>query len=248
MVQQAQEQQAAQNQTFLRQNLSAMAVKVGEMQAQLMRLDALGARLVSMSGLKLPDFHFDQVPGRGGALPPGVAQKNLSMDDLNSQLDTLSRRLESRGDTLGVLESQLFDANVKSKLMPTITPVDSAFNGSGFGLRIDPITGMQAMHEGIDFIADVGTPIHAAARGVVTYAEYHHQYGYMVEIDHGNDFTTRYAHTSKMYVKVGDFVQRGQKIAQVGDTGRTTGPHLHFEVRYKGVAQNPSRFLQASAR
>jgi murein DD-endopeptidase MepM/ murein hydrolase activator NlpD len=248
MMQQAQEQQAAQSQTFLRQNLNAMAVKVGEMQAQLMRLDALGARLVSMSGLKLPDFHFDQIPGRGGALPEGVAQKNLSMDDLNSQLDTLSRRLESRGDTLGVLESQLFDANVKSKLMPTITPVDSAFNGSGFGWRIDPITGMQAMHEGIDFIADVGTPIHAAASGVVIFAEYHHQYGYMVEIDHGNAFTTRYAHTSKMYVKVGDFVQRGQKIAVVGDTGRTTGPHLHFEVRYKGVAQNPTRFLQAAAR
>jgi murein DD-endopeptidase MepM/ murein hydrolase activator NlpD len=247
LVAQAQEQQAAQSQTFLQQNLNAMAVKVGDMQAQLMRLDALGERLVSMSGMKLPDFHFNDVPGRGGALPPGAVQKNLSMDDLNGELDRLSGRLENRGDTLGVLESQLFDANVKSKLMPTVSPVGSAYNGSGFGLRIDPITGMQAMHEGIDFIADVGTPIHAAASGVVIYAEFHHQYGNMVEIDHGNDFTTRYAHTSKMLVKVGDFVQRGAKIAEVGDTGRTTGPHLHFEVRYKGVAQNPARFLQASA-
>ncbi|HXC39909.1 MAG TPA: M23 family metallopeptidase, partial [Burkholderiales bacterium] len=194
LVMAAQEQQAQKSETFLRQNLNAMAVKLGEMQAQLMRLDALGERLVSMSGMKLPEFRFSEVPGRGGALPSGVASKPLSMDDLNSQLDSLSRRMESRNDTLSILESQLFDAKVKSKLMPTITPVEAAWNASSFGWRIDPITGMQAMHEGVDFIAEVGTPIFAAASGIVTFAGWHHQYGNVVEIDHGNDFMTRYAH------------------------------------------------------
>ena len=132
--------------------------------------------------------------------------------------------------------------------MPTITPIEATWNASSFGWRIDPISGQNALHEGIDFIADVGTPIFAAAGGMVVLAGRHHQYGNMVEIDHGNDFITRYAHASKLFANVGEIVRRGRKIAEVGSTGRSTGPHLHFEVRYKGVAQNPSRFLQASVR
>jgi murein DD-endopeptidase MepM/ murein hydrolase activator NlpD len=124
--------------------------------------------------------------------------------------------------------------------------VEASWSASSFGWRIDPITGMQAMHEGVDFIADSRTPIVAAAGGIVTAAEFHHQYGNLIEIDHGNDFTTRYAHASRLLVKAGDVVQRGRRIAEVGATGRATGPHLHFEVRYKGVAQNPTRFLQAA--
>jgi murein DD-endopeptidase MepM/ murein hydrolase activator NlpD len=131
--------------------------------------------------------------------------------------------------------------------MPTIPPVDVRWNASSFGWRLDPFTGQNAMHEGIDFLSETGTPIHAAAGGLVVAAEYHHQYGWMLDIDHGNDFTTRYAHTSKLLVKAGDVVRRGQTVAEVGSTGRSTGAHLHFEVRYKGVAQNPNRFLQAAA-
>lgn len=246
LVMAAQEQRARQTETFLRQNLNAMAVKLGEMQAQLMRLDALGERLVALSGLKASEFRFNEVPGRGGATPAGSQTKNMSLEEFNEQLDQVMRRMENRTDTLGIMESQLFDAKVKRKLMPTIPPVETSWSASSFGWRIDPITGMQAMHEGVDFMADTGTPIFAAAGGIVVAAEYHHQYGNMVEIDHGNDFITRYAHASRTMVKVGDVVQRGRKIAEVGSTGRTTGPHLHFEVRYKGVAQNPARFLQAS--
>ena len=113
----------------------------------------------------------------------------------------------------------------------------------GFGNRIDPITGQQAQHEGIDFIAQPGTPVVAAAGGVVLAAEWHHQYGNMIEIDHGGDIVTRYAHASVTHVKPGEIVKRGQKIAEVGSTGRSTGPHLHFEVRFQGIAQNPARFL-----
>jgi murein DD-endopeptidase MepM/ murein hydrolase activator NlpD len=124
-------------------------------------------------------------------------------------------------------------------------PVDSGWSVSSFGWRIDPFTGQNAMHEGIDFIAGIGAPVFAAAAGVVIAAEHHSQYGKMVEIDHGNDFITRYAHASKLLVKRGELVQRGRKIAEVGSTGRSTGPHLHFEVRYRGVAQNPAKFLRA---
>ena len=242
----AQEQESRRTETFLRENLNAMAVKLGQMQAQLMRLDALGERLSALAGFKPSEFRFSEVPGRGGALSTSVPPQNLSLPEFTQQLDQVSRHMENRTDYLGILESQLFDAKVKKKLMPTIPPVDTTWSASSFGWRIDPITGMQAMHEGVDFMADTGTPIFAAAGGIVVAAEYHHQYGNMVEIDHGNDFITRYAHTSRTMVKVGDVVQRGRKIAEVGSTGRTTGPHLHFEVRYKGVAQNPTRFLQAS--
>ena len=242
----AQAQESRRQETFLRENLNAMAVKLGEMQAQMMRLDALGERLVALAGFKPSEFRFGETPGRGGALSSSIPSMDLSVPDFTRQLEQVARQMENRSDYLGILESQLFDAKVRKKLMPTIPPVEASWSASSFGWRIDPITGMQALHEGVDFIADTGTPIFAAAGGLVTAAEFHHQYGQMVEIDHGNDFTTRYAHASKLFVKAGDVVQRGRKLAEVGSSGRVTGPHLHFEVRYKGVAQNPARFLQAA--
>lgn len=248
LVLSSQQDQARRAEDFLRGNLNAMAVKLGQMQAQLMRLDALGERLSGLAGLKAQEFRFGEVPGRGGAVSTLSPPHDLSLDEFSQQLDALSKQMENRTDYLGIVESTLFDARVKRKLMPTITPIDASWNASSFGWRIDPITGQHALHEGIDFIADVGTPIFAAAGGVVVVAEFHSQYGQMIEIDHGNNFVTRYAHASKLLVKVGEVVRRGRKIAEVGSTGRSTGPHLHFEVRNKGLAQNPARFLQASIR
>jgi murein DD-endopeptidase MepM/ murein hydrolase activator NlpD len=238
--------QSEQSDSFLRENLDAMAVKLGQMQAQLVRLDALGERVSSLAGLRPGEFRFSESPGRGGAPSSSVPPRNLSMVDLSRQVEALSRRLENRTDDLGIMETTLFDARVKKKLLPTVTPVDAGWSASSFGWRIDPFTGQNAMHEGVDFIADVGTPVFAAAGGVVVFGAHHHQYGNMVEIDHGNGFITRYAHASKLTVKPGDVVQRGRKIAEVGSSGRSTGPHLHFEVRYRGTAQNPARFLRAS--
>lgn len=243
-----QEREARKAESFLRENLNAMAVKLGEMQAQMMRLDALGERVSSLAGLKASEFRFNENPGRGGAVSTSMPPQNISMADFGRQLELLSRQLENRTDSLGILETTLFDVRVKRRLLPTVTPVDASWNASSFGWRLDPFTGQNAMHEGVDFIADQGTPIFAAAGGVVLTAETHNQYGKMIEIDHGNDFVTRYAHASKLLVKPGDVVQRGRKVAEVGSTGRSTGPHLHFEVRYRGVAQNPARFLQASAK
>ena len=134
---------------------------------------------------------------------------------------------------MNVVETALMSNKLKTKLLPTTQPVNVSYNASSFGWRLDPFTGRQAFHEGIDFAATIGTPIIAAAGGVVIAAEYHHDFGNMVEVDHGNDIVTRYAHASRLLVKVGDIVRRGQHIADVGSTGRSTGPHLHFEVRVK---------------
>jgi murein DD-endopeptidase MepM/ murein hydrolase activator NlpD len=236
------EQETQKTQEFLRENLNAMAVRLGQMQAQLMRLDSLGERLGQLTGIKPQETKPVDKPGQGGPLVQPA--QPLSPAELQRQLDILSRQLESRSDYLGLLENELMDERVKKNLLPTSLPVAAQWNASGFGWRIDPFTGQQAMHEGVDFIADPGTDIVAAAGGIVTVAEYHPQYGNMVEIDHGNDLTTRYAHASRLFVKPGAIVKRGQKIAALGSTGRSTGPHLHFEVRYKGIAQNPNRFLQ----
>ena len=232
---------------FVQQNLNAMAVRVGEMQAQLTRLDALGERLSTLTGIKPQEFRFGEIPGIGGAQATSMPAYDLSMKEFSDRLSQLSRQMENRTDMLGVLEAQLFDQAVKKKLTPTILPVSGAsYNASSFGMRIDPFTGQQAMHEGIDFLAETGTPVVAAAGGVVVFAGYHPQYGQVLELDHGNDLITRYAHCSRLFVKQGDVVKRGRKIAEVGSTGRSTGAHLHFEVRFRGAAQNPARFLFAS--
>ncbi len=243
----AQEQQAQKAKEFMRENLNAMAVRLGQMQAQLIRLDALGERLSALAGIKPQEFRMSEPPGLGGALPASIPAQDLSMNDLTGQLDALSKHMETRYDYLGILENRLFDARVRKKLMPTVKPVDVDWNASSFGWRIDPFTGQRAMHEGIDFLVDTGTPIHAAAAGIVVVAYFHPQYGNMIDIDHGNGFISRYAHASKLLVKVGDLVQRGAVIALSGSTGRSTGPHVHFEVRLNGVAQNPNRFLKVSA-
>jgi murein DD-endopeptidase MepM/ murein hydrolase activator NlpD len=231
---------------FMQQNLNAMAVKIGEMQAQLSRLDALGERLAALAGFKPQEFRFSESPGLGGAQSTSLPPQNLTLTQFNEQVALLARQMENRTDQLGVLEAQLFEQAVKKKAMPTMMPVGAPFNASGFGMRIDPFTGQQAMHEGIDFITDSGTPVVAAAGGVVQFAGFHPQYGNMIDIDHGNDLVTRYAHLSKVLVKDGDVLQRGRRIADSGNTGRSTGPHLHFEVRFRGAPQNPSKFLLAA--
>ena len=247
LVLSANEAEAERGRTFVQQNLNAMAVKLGEMQAQLTRLDALGERLSSLAGFQPKEFRFSEAPGLGGAAPTLMPPQNLSLAEFSDKLSNLARNVETRNDMMGVLEAQLFEQAVKKKMLPTMMPVKAPYNASAYGRRVDPFTGQWAMHEGIDFLADAGSPIAAAAAGVIVFAGFHPQYGYMVDIDHGNDLVTRYAHASKLFVKEGDVVQRGHKIGEVGSTGRSTGPHLHFEVRYRGAAQNPSKFLVSNS-
>jgi murein DD-endopeptidase MepM/ murein hydrolase activator NlpD len=213
----------------------------------LLRLDTLGARLAKMTGMKPQEFSFEQLPGQGGPYIPAPTQADVSLDSMDVQLNSLTSLVSDRSDKLVALETLLMQDSLTKKMLPSLAPATDAWYSSNYGWRIDPFTGKNAMHEGVDFMVPEGTPVYASAGGVVVYADYHPQYGNMVEIDHGKDIVTRYAHTSKMLVKVGQMVRRGQQIARSGSTGRSTGPHLHFEVRYKSMAQNPVRFIQRSA-
>jgi murein DD-endopeptidase MepM/ murein hydrolase activator NlpD len=239
----AQQEQHEKSQSYLRENLNAMAVKLGEMQAQLVRLDTLGERLAKLAGFKPQDLVFGELPGRGGAVS-SLPSQDLSLGDFTRQLDSLTRQLDDRGDKLGILESLFTLDSARKKLIPTMLPVEGGWYSSNYGWRIDPFTGQRAFHEGIDVMAEQGTTIRAAAGGVVVYSDFHPQYGNMIEIDHGNDLISRYAHASRRTVKVGEVVLRGAKIAEVGRTGRATGTHLHFEVRRGGAPVNPLQFLR----
>ena len=225
-----------------RDNVSALARKLGEVQAQLLRLDAVGERVGKAAGIRPEEFRFAQSAGRGGALESG---DKMTLRDLDLALKQLSHSVEQRADYLSVIEAELRAQQVRQALLPHSAPVADGFIGSGFGWRSDPFSGEMSHHSGIDFAAPPGTPIHAAAGGVVVMAEYHPVWGNVVEVDHGNALLTRYAHASRLHVAPGDIVKRGQKLAEVGSTGRSTGPHLHFEVHHRGVAQNPARFLFA---
>jgi len=233
-------------QSYVHSSLDAMAARVGQMQAQMQRLDALGARLAKLTGMKPEEFKFDQMPAQGGPLIALSAQE-MSVNSLEQQLNRLTLAVNDRSDKLQALETMLLQNQLSRRLLPSIPPVTEGFYSSNFGWRADPFTGTNAMHEGVDFMVQAGTAIRASAGGVVAYSDYHPQYGNMVEIDHGDDIVTRYAHASRLLAKVGQVVRRGEKIAEVGSTGRSTGNHLHFEVRYKGIAQNPVRFLQKTA-
>ena len=240
LVAAAQQAEAERERQFVQQNLNSMAMKLGEMQAQLTRMDALGERLSALAGIR-PRSSAPAKRRASAARRRRSCRRRTWLSAISARSSlTLARQVESRNDMLGVLEAQLFEQAVKKKMIPTMMPVRGPYNASGFGRRVDPFNGQWAMHDGIDFIAEYGSPIVAAAAGVVVFSGFHPQYGYMVDIDHGNDLVTRYAHCSKLVVREGDLVQRGRKIGEVGSTGRSTGPHLHFEVRFRGAPQNPS--------
>ncbi len=243
-----QRQEALKTQQLVNGHLNAMALRLGELQAQMMRLDGLGEHLAKAAGLtpqQLPSLQSGKIPGRGGA-ESSLPSRALSIDEFSELLTKLGQQLEARSDQLGVLEALLVHDSVSRKFMPTLAPIVDGWFSSNFGYRIDPFTGMQTYHEGIDFPAESGTPIVAAASGKVIEAGVHPQYGKILAIDHGNGLVSRYAHASEVFVSEGDLVVRGQRVATVGSTGRSTGPHLHFEVRLNGVPQNPVRFLRSS--
>jgi murein DD-endopeptidase MepM/ murein hydrolase activator NlpD len=244
-----QRQEARRTEELVHGHLNAMALRLGELQARMLRLDGLGERLAKVAGLQpqeLPSLPPGQAPGRGGA-ESSLPSRALSVDEFSELLAKLDRQLEERTDQLGVLEALLVQDSANRKFMPTLAPILDGWYSSNFGYRIDPFTGLKSFHEGIDFPADQGTPIVAAASGKVIEAGYQPQYGKIVAIDHGNGLVSRYAHASVLYVHEGDLVVRGQRVGLVGSTGRSTGPHLHFEVRLNGVPQNPGRFLRSAS-
>lgn len=225
---------------FMRENLDVLARKLGEVQAKLTQLESLGDRVSGLAGISPVEIKVKS--GQGGAL---ISGRPLTLDEIKITLSDLEALTGQRTDLLTVMESRLFDLKIRNMMVPTRQPVATVNLGSIFGWRIDPFTGASALHTGLDYQADVGTPIYSAAGGLVVAHEVHPAYGNMIEVDHGNELITRYAHASKIFVKKGDLIKRGQKIAEVGTSGRSTGPHLHFEVLVRGIPQDPQKFLAA---
>jgi len=228
-------------------NLQALSERVGQLQARVMRLDALGSRLTQMAGLKDGEFDFDRPPGEGGPDPAPGSEKPLSLPDFLHNLDQLQAMVSSRSRQLGILERMLLRRQLHAEVMPKGRPVRHAWLSSGYGPRIDPFTGKEGFHPGFDFAGKRGTKVHAVAAGVVDYAGRDGGYGKLVEINHGGGYKTRYGHNEKILVHVGETVKRGQVISLMGSTGRSTGPHVHFEVRYDGKPINPARFVRAGS-
>jgi murein DD-endopeptidase MepM/ murein hydrolase activator NlpD len=254
-------------------HLDAYAKELGELQARMMRLDAQSQRLAKLAGgndarvinnpnlksranvkspansnarlkMTLPANSSELLEGRGGPL---VSARPMTELGLQAAILELTKAVDARDESLSRIEAKILQQSVLKDMLPNSSPVEAGYNSSSYGWRIDPFNGSKAFHEGLDFPANTGTPIHAAADGIVSVSELSHAYGNMVKIDHGSGLETRYAHASKLLVKVGERVTKGQPVALVGSTGRSTGPHLHYEIRLNGNSLDPRQYLQRNA-
>ncbi|MCG6900107.1 MAG: M23 family metallopeptidase [Gammaproteobacteria bacterium] len=223
-------------------DIDALTLRVGQMQAQMLRLNALGGRLVSQSDLDKDEFDFDAVPAVGG--PEDVMNReSVPLADFLSMLEQLETEMVDREQKLSVLESLLMSRSLSERVTPSGRPVEEGWLSSRYGKRNDPFTGKQDFHKGLDFAGKKGSEVIAVGDGVVSWAGVKSGYGKLIEINHGNGYATRYGHNQSNLVKIGDTVKKGQQIALMGSTGRSTGPHVHFEVLHDGKAVNPSKFV-----
>ena len=228
--------------------LDALALRIAQMNARVIRLDALGRRLTDMAEIDDGEFNFDAEPALGGPEEPTPTGSNVAVPDVVEAMSLLDNQLDSREAQLWVLEGVLMNEHLRERVYPQGRPVTSGWISSYFGKRTDPFTGKPANHTGIDFAGKEGQLIEAVADGVVTWSGDRYGYGIMVEINHGNGYSTRYAHNSENLVAVGDEVKKGQTVALMGDTGRATGPNLHFEVLRNGRRVNPVNFIRDTAK
>lgn len=233
-------------------HLDAYAKQIGELQARILRLDAQNQRLSKLAGVRSTAEPINErtlvneVPtnaplGQGGPL---VKDSPLSEEDLKATIEQMSADLDFRDAFQGKIEAKLLQKSVLREMLPNSSPVEAAYSSSSYGWRIDPMSGHRAFHEGLDFPASVGMPVFAAADGIVITAVQTPDYGNLLKIDHGSGLETRYAHNSRLLVKPGDRVMKGQKIALIGSTGRSTGPHLHYEIRLNGNPLDPREYLR----
>jgi murein DD-endopeptidase MepM/ murein hydrolase activator NlpD len=224
----------------LQEKVNALAMRVGQMNANVIRLDALGKRLTRMAKLDDGEFDFGNPPALGGETADG---QPAQIPNLTAMVDDLQNQLSSRETQLGVLENLILTRELNKQVYPEGRPVSQGFISSYFGQRADPFTGYTAVHKGLDFAGPEGTKVSAVAAGLVTFAGERPGYGEMVEINHGNGLATRYCHNEKLLVKQGDMVRKGQEVSLMGSTGHSTGPHLHFEVLKNGAQVDPLRFI-----
>ncbi|MDB4409400.1 M23 family metallopeptidase [Gammaproteobacteria bacterium] len=223
-------------------DIDALTLRIGKMQAQMLRLNALGERLVEQGSLDKEEFDFDAVPAVGGPEESGAVQ-SVPLADFLSMMDALDSEMQDREQKLSVLESLLMSRSLHERVMPSGKPVADGWLSSRYGKRNDPFTGKQDFHKGLDFAGKKGSEVVAVGDGVVSWAGKRSGYGNLIEVNHGNGYSTRYGHNQKHLVKVGEKVIKGQQIALMGSTGRSTGPHVHFEMLHDGKTINPTKYI-----
>jgi murein DD-endopeptidase MepM/ murein hydrolase activator NlpD len=226
----------------LQEKVNALAMRVGQMNANVIRVNALGKRLTRMANLNDGEFDFGNPPALGGS-DSGADGQPAQIPNLTAMVDDLQSQLLTREQQLGVLENMILTRELNKQVYPEGRPVQDGWISSYFGRRADPFTGYSAVHKGLDFAGPEGTKVTTVAAGLVTFAGERSGFGEMVEINHGNGLATRYCHNEKVLVKQGDMVRKGQEVALMGSTGRSTGPHLHFEVLKNGAQVDPLRFI-----
>lgn len=226
-------------------HIDALAQYLGRLQAHVDRLNALGGRLVEMAKLDETEFNFINPPGLGGPAIP-EAQVGANMEDITSALDLLATQLADREHQLKVLDQLMMSRNLHQEVHPAGRPIKKGWISSYYGKRTDPFSGKKEFHRGVDFAGKEGSDVVAVAGGVITWSGRRYGYGNLVEIDHGNRLVTRYGHNKETLLSVGEIVKKGQVIAKMGSTGRSTGPHVHFEVMKNGKHVNPTRYVRVA--
>ena len=235
----------AKTRTQAEEDAHALARRIAQLQAYVMRLDAAGARMTQIAKIDPGEFNFDKPPPLGGPEIDTGSQPAV-LEDVIGSLDRLQKQLGDRERQMRVLEDLLLASKLEREIKPSGWPVAGGYITSGYGSRTDPFTGLRSSHPGIDFAAAEGSEVLAVATGIVAEAGEKNGYGELVEINHGNGYVTRYGHNSRLLVKVGDRVVKGQRIALMGSTGRSTGPHVHFELVLNGNTVNPEQYVQAA--
>lgn len=230
------------------ENMDALALRLGKLQAHVIRIDALGQRLTQMANLDKGEFNFEQPPAQGGPVArlddPNTS--SITVPDFLKSLDELSAQIDDRSQQLAVLEEMIMTRNLQAEVVPAGRPITRGWLSSYFGMRTDPFNGRRVHHSGVDFAGKMGSDVVSVAAGVVTYSGSRSGYGKLVEINHGKGYVTRYGHNSENLVKVGQTIKKGQIIAKMGTSGRSTGPHVHFEVLYNGRAVDPKKYILAT--
>lgn len=227
-----------------RAHLDALALKIAELQAHLMRLDALGGRLVEVGKLDSEEFDFANAPPVGG-VEDATSSDSQSVVELGGEMQRLASMLSDREDKLRALEHVLMNRDLRAEVLPSGRPVTKGWMSSGFGKRTDPFNGKKSNHRGVDFAGKRGSDVVAVASGVVVRSENASGFGNLVEIRHADGYSTLYGHNKQNLVKVGDVVSKGDRVALLGSTGRSSGPHVHFEVHHNGTPVNPVKFVKA---
>lgn len=227
--------------------LAALTLRIAELQARLLRLDALGERLTTVAKLDKGEFDFSQPPSLGGPETAGLGEAYQAPDFL-LMIDQLGDQIADRELQLATLDALLSNQKIQKEGLLAGRPITKGWMSSPFGRRTDPFNGKIAWHNGVDFAGKMGSDVIAVAAGVVTWSGERSGYGEMVEVNHGNGYVTRYAHNSENRVKVGDVIKKGQVLALMGTSGRSTGPHVHFEVYKHGRAVDPASYIHRTIR